>query len=353
MDPVIGLYILGLALIEVGMGRARTTSHSLMKAFTALAGGWLTGLGLSSHQALMSGVCALLTTIGPGERLTLPATFAIACASGLLHRLLFVLDTAFGQAISHHLPPSLFHFQGVQSVIARYWVSDYGGLFSVHTLGAGAAFGTLVAVGPRIGRYSRTGAAQALPPHSFPTASAGVFLLWLGLYGMAPGLWSSVTTAGIVSFLAALVVSRIWFGKEDPSFGLTGLWAGLIAGLACPSAQTIPLLVIGLVTGPLAIGVSVLLDRAFIDDPIGVVPAEGMAPLIGLICLWFDGGRNVGAGFLPWLLAFGSGWAAARIFCRMLSIVGWLRPRPDDELAGLDQRLYGVTAYPDFEIRGA
>jgi len=33
--------------------------------------------------------------------------------------------------------------------------------------------------------------------------------------------------------------------------------------------------------------------------------------------------------------------------------LGLLRPLPMDEFVGLDQRLYGITAYPEFEMREA
>ncbi|MCS7223855.1 MAG: hypothetical protein NZ959_04785 [Armatimonadetes bacterium] len=353
METVLALYLVGLIVVEVGMGRARAASHSLMKGLAAAAAGWLGAVGTAPQDALLSSICGLVATTGLAERVTLSGAFFLSLTASVCHRLFTVIDRAIGQAVSHHLPASLSDLQGIQGWLSQYWVPDYGGLFFVHALGGGAVLGALIAVGSRLGRYSRTGAPQALLAHSLPLTGIGILFLWLGCQGMAPGLWMSSSTSAFVAFLSSLVFTRIRFGKVDASFALTSFWTGLVAGLGTGSDQPIGAVLAGIIAGLLTIIGSLLLDRFFVDDPVGVVVAEGLAPAIGLLSQWAFGYRRVGAGLLPWLLAVSVGFAAARIACRILRALGILRPSPSDELTGLDQRLYGVTAYPDFEVREA
>ncbi len=42
-------------------------------------------------------------------------------------------------------------------------------------------------LGPRIGKFDKTGTARAIPGHSIPLAALGVFLLWFGWFGFNPG----------------------------------------------------------------------------------------------------------------------------------------------------------------------
>ncbi|MFN3422366.1 MAG: hypothetical protein ACK40X_11660, partial [Armatimonadota bacterium] len=109
----------------------------------------------------------------------------------------------------------------------------------------------------------------------------------------------------------------------------------------------------GILSGVVSVSVSLLLDKNFIDDPVGIVPAEGVAPLIGLIVLWVVGGVPLRVGFVNWTVAFVAGFVSTWLICRLLASLNLLRLHPMDELEGSDLRLYGIAAYPEFEMREA
>ncbi|SHM30567.1 Ammonium Transporter Family [Caldanaerovirga acetigignens] len=42
-------------------------------------------------------------------------------------------------------------------------------------------------LGPRTGKYSKDGRANAIPGHSITLAALGTFILWFGRFGFNPG----------------------------------------------------------------------------------------------------------------------------------------------------------------------
>jgi ammonia channel protein AmtB len=58
-------------------------------------------------------------------------------------------------------------------------------------------------------------------------------------------------------------------------------------------------------------------------------------------------------GVISWGVAVLAGFVMARCLGGLLRAFGVLRPAPADELAGMDLRLYGIAAYPEFELREA
>ncbi|MFA0752699.1 MAG: hypothetical protein IMHGJWDQ_000459 [Candidatus Fervidibacter sp.] len=348
------LFALGAVLMEAGMGRAKGALHSFVKGLTAFAVGVLLGsIKGSGQEALLGGTVSLLTTTGLGDRVTLIGAAILGATVAVLHRLLWSFDRLLSVAANVHLPDPFASMAWVRDWLVAFWLPDYAALWSVHALTGGAAFGALLAAGPRVGRYSRNGTPAAMPAHNLSLAGAGMFLLWLGARAFSAPLWESATLSAFVAWLSALVWTKWRFGKTDPSFAFTAFWAGLIAGLAVGGVSFLPVAFVGLVTGALAISFSLTLDRHFVDDPVGIVAAEGIAPLVGLVGQWLWRERLFGVGLVSWLISFGLGLLAVWLTGKLLASLGLLRPLPMDEFVGLDQRLYGITAYPEFEMREA
>ena len=63
---------------------------------------------------------------------------------------------------------------------------DFAGSTFVHSVGGWAALAGVILLGPRIGKYSGSHVI-ALPGHSMPLATIGVFCLWLGWFGFNGG----------------------------------------------------------------------------------------------------------------------------------------------------------------------
>ncbi|MCX7967903.1 MAG: hypothetical protein N3B10_05360 [Armatimonadetes bacterium] len=348
------LFALGAVLVETGSGRAKGALHCFVKGLTVLAVGTVVGFaGGSWNDSVLCGIVALLAILGLGDRITLSAAAVIAAAVSITHRLLVVFDQSIGDAVNVSLPTSLSAFKPVLDFLSTHWQHDYAFIWSVHTLAGGAALGALVAAGPRIGRYSRNGLPTAIPAHNLPLAAVGVFLIWFGAQGFSQPLWESAIMSGFSALLASSAWTKWRFGKVDPSFAITAFWTGLISGFAIGKAAPVLALSAGILSGVVSVSVSLFLDKNFIDDPVGVVPAEGIAPLIGLTVLWVSGDAYFGAGLINWAAAFASGFTASWLVCRILAFLNLLRLHPMDELEGADLRLYGIAAYPEFETHEA
>ncbi len=348
------LFSLGAILAETGLGRAKGALHCFVKGLTALAVGIVVGFcGGDFNDALLCGTVALLATLGLGDRITLLASAFIAAAVGIVHRLLTVFDQLLRFADNGSLSLSLFALKPVLDFLSSQWQPNHAFVWSVHTLAGGAALGALMAAGPRVGRYSRNGLPVPIPAHNLPLAVVGVFLIWIGSQSFAQPLWESAALCGFTALLTSFAWTKWRFGKVDPSFAITGFWAGLVSGLALGKASLLPLLSAGVLSSVVSISVSLVLDKNFIDDPVGVVPAEGIAPLIGLTILWVSGDKPFGAGLVNWVVAFAVGFVVTWFICRLLAFFNLLRLRPMDELEGADLRLYGIAAYPEFEMREA
>jgi len=348
------LFALGALLVEVGMGRAKGALHCSVKGLTAFAVGVLVGtIGRNWTDALLCGTVALLATVGLGDRVTLTATVFLAAGISVAHKLVLGFDRLISVSSKILLPEPFAIFNMAKNLLANFWLPDYAFVWSVHTLSGGAALGALLVSGPRVGRYNRNGTPTAIPAHSLPLAGIGVFLLWVGSQSFSQPLWEAATLSSFVALLSSLAWTKWRFGKFDLSFTVTGFWTGLIAGLALGKVSFALSVLAGILSGIASVSVSLTLDRYFIDDPVGVVSAEGIAPVIGLLVQWFGQAIFRGVGFASWVLSFFVGFLVAWSLGRILAAFNLLRLTPTDEFAGADLRLYGITAYPEFEMREA
>ncbi len=254
---------------------------------------------------------------------------------------------------------------------------DFAGSTVVHSTGAWLALMGTLFLGPRIGRYSKSGQINPIPGHSIPMAALGVFILWLGWFGFNPGSTMgatpdiahiAVTTnlAAATGALGAMFLSAILFKKADISMTLNGVLAGLVA-ITAPCAFVAPwaAALIGLCAGLLVVGSILLFDRLRIDDPVGAISVHGVCGALGTIALGFFASSEYGDN-IPDGLFYGGGTPLliAQVI-GVLAVFGWcvvtggllfggirftvgLRVSPDEELAGLDIGEHGSEAYPDF-----
>ena len=148
--------------------------------------------------------------------------------------------------------------------------------------GWGALAGALL-LGPRIGKYV-DGKVNAIPGHSMPLVTIGVFLLWLGWFGFNGGSALSadadytsfvlVTTclAAASGIVGSIVVSTLVQKKPDLTMALNGCLAGLV-GITAGADMLTPMqaIIVGLVTGAIAVVAVIGIDKAKIDDPVGAI----------------------------------------------------------------------------------
>lgn len=267
---------------------------------------------------------------------------------------------------------------------------DFAGSGVVHAMGGVAAFWGARILGARIGKFDKDGRPRAIPGHHLPMAFLGTMILlvgWMGFNGASTFASTDfrftiviVNTILAAAFGCLTTMFVMWkhYGKPDPSMTCNGLLAGLVA-ITAPCAFVAPwaAAVIGIVAGVLVVvAVSVVENKARVDDPVGAVAVHGANGVWGLIALglFADGkygdGFNGVAGGVKGLFYGETGqlWAqltsvvvlvawcslACIVFFTILKKVGILRSAPADEIAGLDMPEMGALAYPDFlEAQGA
>ena len=254
---------------------------------------------------------------------------------------------------------------------------DFAGSVVVHAVGGFAGLAGAIVLGPRLGRYTDDGRPIAIPGHSLPLATLGVFILLIGWFGFNPGSQLALygvspnetgggysDTVGIVMKVAvntllsaaaggcvATFLSWILFGKPDLSMALNGMLAGLVGITAnCDGVTNGSALIIGAVAGVIVVAGIILLDKLRIDDPVGAFPVHGLCGMWGCLAIPIFGDYGEGTGtwaaqitgtiaicawsFFTMLVLFG-----------ILKAVGFLRVTPEEEERGLDISEHGMSAY--------
>lgn len=160
----------------------------------------------------------------------------------------------------------------------------------------------------------------------------------------------NTNTAAAGGVVAALILSRIWFGKADLTMTLNGALAGLVAITAEPLTPS-PLLatIIGAIGGLIVVAAIVFIDKAKVDDPVGALSVHGVVGIWGLLAVPLS---NADASFSAQIIG------AAAIFAWVFgaSLVTWgiikavmgIRISEEEELAGCDISECGLDAYPEF-----
>jgi Amt family ammonium transporter len=265
-------------------------------------------------------------------------------------------------------------------------MQDFAGSTVVHYQGALAGLAGALLLGPRIGKFSADGKANAIPGHNMAYTTLGVIILWFGWFGFNPGSTLSVDFGGVGFFayvalntniaaaagvLGAVIMSWLVIKKPDLSMMLNGAIAALVAiTAACAFVSPWAAIVIGLVAGGIVVLGVLLVEKVGIDDPIGALAAHGMAGVWGTLSLGFltlpDQAKKLATGSAG--LVYGGGFHQLGVQALGLVAVGaftftasfavlWvmkvtvgIRTEPEVESAGLDVSEHGMWGYPEFYI---
>jgi len=248
---------------------------------------------------------------------------------------------------------------------------DFAGSGVVHLAGASAALAGVLLLGARKGKYVKRpdGKLQpmAIPGSNMTFATLGTMILWMGWFGFNGGSQlsiSSVESANAVALIfvntnmaaaggcmAALILSRIWFGKTDLTMGLNGVLAGLVAITAEPLTPTPGLATfIGMVGGLIVVVSIIQLDRIInIDDPVGAISVHGVVGIWGLLAVVLS---NPAASFFAQLggiaLIFTWTFAISYLTWKILKVTMGIRLSELEEYEGADISEIGLEAYPEF-----
>jgi ammonium transporter, Amt family len=243
---------------------------------------------------------------------------------------------------------------------------DFAGSGLVHLCGASAALAGVLVLGARKGKYGKDGSVRAIPGCNLPMATLGTFILWLGWFGFNGGselkisniveanavsmVFVNTNTAAAGGLVAALLLSRLWFGKADLTMALNGALAGLVAITAEPLTPTPGIAtLVGIVGGLLVVPSIIFIDKAKIDDPVGAISVHGVVGTWGLIAVAFT---NPDGSLIKQLIGIGSifcwTFGASLIVWLVIKVVMGVRVSEEEEMEGVDIAECGLEAYPEF-----
>jgi ammonium transporter, Amt family len=263
---------------------------------------------------------------------------------------------------------------------------DHAGSSVVHMVGGIAALAGAIVIGPRVGKFTRSGKPIAIPGHNIPMALMGTFILAFGWFGFNAGS----TLAGTDSRIAIIAVNTmlasaagafsamlyVWtrYGKPEPSILANGMLAGLVAVTAsCAFVSCMSAVIIGAIGGVLVVISVIFIERVLkVDDPVGAISVHGICGAWGVLALgifadgsYGNGLNGVAGPVRGWLygdagqlIAQGIGALTCIVFVfgsfygffKLMNIWIGNRVSPDAEYEGLDISEMGAVGYPDFEI---
>lgn len=406
------LSILGLALLNTGLTRARSAAHTITAslcifavaaisyvavgfAFQGTAGGlqhvvivagkpW--GLLATGTVFLRSvrfdgspaGPIAVLQIIS----VSLAALIPLGAAADRWRLSACAVSTAFLAAWTYPLFAHWVWAGGwLASLGSNYGIGagflDGGGSSCIQVVGGLTALAMAWIVGPRHGKYSQNGMPAALPGHNVVYAMFGCLLAMIGwialnsasailLYQVdAPGvalvIVNTILTCSASSLMTALVTNAR-LGKPDASLIANGWMGGLAAGSAvCAFVSPFSAILVGVVAGSLVpLSVELFEAKFRVDDPGGAISSHGAAGLWGILALgvfpnWFARMQYRGQ-LLAQIVGIATliGFMLPLIYGLnwVLNLVIPQRVAREAEWQGMDLHELGGGAYPDFVTRG-
>jgi ammonium transporter, Amt family len=189
---------------------------------------------------------------------------------------------------------------------------DFAGSSVVHMQGGVIALIFAWLIGPRYGKYDKTGKlVHPVAPHSIPMVMLGTFILAFGWFGFNPGSSLAATDLRIavvavntmLASATAALSSTLWMWwfrtkKPDPSMMCNGMLAGLVA-ITCPCAFVSAggAAWIGLISGILVVEAVFFFDKIRIDDSVGAISVHGVNGAWGCLSLGLFADGTYGDGW--------------------------------------------------------
>ncbi len=381
----------GFAMVETGFTRAKNAGNIIMKNLMDFSLGtivfWLIGFGLmfAGDGPFIGGLDFFIqgdysSTIPSSAFVIFQTVFCATAATivsgAMAERTKFSSYCIYSVILSAFVYPISGHWIWGGGWLSQLGFHDFAGSTAVHMVGGVAALIGAKILGPRIGKYSKSGKAKAIPGHSLTLGALGVFILWFCWFGFNGGSTVSMTDGSIeaaanvyvttniaaaVATAAVMVITWIRYKKPDVSMTLNGALAGLVAITAgCDQVSAVGAAFIGLSAGfAVVFGIEFVEKILKIDDPVGAVGVHGLCGALGTIL--------TGVFALEGGLAYGGGFAYLGIqTLGVLAVIAWvsvtmtvaftvikktvgLRVTKEEEIAGLDIEEHGLSSsYADF-----
>ena len=251
---------------------------------------------------------------------------------------------------------------------------DFGAAGCVHLVAAMFAFGVLLNLGPRIGKFNPDGTANEIKPHNVPMSVFGLMILFVGFFGFlggciiynGTGQWTTIfgnpTTLSAIAFNTVMAfgggIIGGWAVTRDPFWMMSGALAGVFATASGLDLYWPPLVfILAVAGGALAPIAAKWLENTFkIDDAVGAVSVHGVCGAFGILAfgIFASGypngdypdtnfmGQFIGMVSMA-LLGFIPGYGVSFV----LKQFDMLRIPEEVEILGMDIVKVPVTAYPE------
>ena len=272
----------------------------------------------------------------------------------------------FAAILTGFLYPFVMGWQWGGGWLSTAGFSDFAGSTLVHSTGGAAALAGALLLGPRLGRFSKTGVPAPIKPFaasSIPLVTIGVFILWLGWFGFNGGsqlamgtgndaiavskIFINTNLAACGGVLAAAIVTRLNFGKTDVIQMLNGAIGGLVAITAEPLMPSpLAAILIGAVGGIIVVYGTKFLFAIKIDDVVGAIPAHLFAGIWGTLAVPItNSGANFGTQLLGVIAINGTVFVISLIIWAIMKNTMGIRLSKEAETKGTDVTETGVIAY--------
>ena len=390
----------GFALLEAGSTRTRNSGSVFMKnlmdffmcglafwafGFAIMFGGSELASGLDSGTPFFgtSGwfLMGAADDVGTMElwffQMVFAATAATIVSGALAERARLNAYMAYSFLISAIVYPVYGHWVWGGGWLATLpfgaGAKDFAGSGVVHAVGGVAALVGAIMVGPRLGKFTSSGAARAIPGHNMGYVVLGTMVLFFGWFGFNPGSTLAATdlrisTIAVNTFLGGIAGGVIAYyiqfartGKVDIAATCSGAIGGLVAITApCAYVDSWAAVVIGGIGGVVVIVVANTLESVFhVDDPVWAVACHAGGGIWGLIALGIfangkyggvngliggDGGQIIAQLISVVVVVAWTGLASFAIFGVLKATMG-LRVSEADEIAGLDASEFAQPGY--------
>jgi len=319
----------GFALCEAGFTRSKNTANILMKNFVDFMLGSLLFFFLGFGFMFGSDGAGFIGAPNWGDlsfyKSDLPvegflmfetvfcATSATIVSGAMAERTKFSMYVIYSAVISLIIYPVEGHWtwgggwlcndstDSFMMTTFGHVFHDFAGSAIVHSVGGVLSLIGAMALGPRLGKYTKEGKSRAIPGHSLTLASLGVFILWLGWFGFNPGsqlaasgevnrtaishVLLTTNLAAAMGGMATLFVTWWKYGKPSLSLTLNGVLAGLVGITAgCDAVSPGGAILIGLICGVVLVFSIEFIDHVLhIDDPVGASTVHGVCGILGTI----------------------------------------------------------------------
>lgn len=387
MATCAGLVLLmqpGFALLESGFARAKNSVNVIMKNFTDCAFAslayWAFGFALM-YGVSWQGVIGTTGFFPDGQEGTsmlsvlyqtfFAATAATIISGAVAERIRFIPYLVGSVLVVCVIYPIYGSWVWGGTAESPGWLRGLGFLDSaggaaVHTVGGFTALAAIIILGPRFGRFSRTGEAREIPGHNLPIAALGAFLLWVGWLGFNGGAvdrsFSDLgrivlnthlgASAGIVGSMAALLFTRTPILMSTVVNGALG---GLVA-VTAGSKYIDPLFAVitGLIAGGIVVFGARMLRFFRVDDVVDAVSVHGFCGVWGTLAtgLFFKDHlfdlAQIKIQLLGVFVAIFWAFSMGLVVYKVIDLILGLRVSTENEQHGLDYTEHYEMGYGEF-----